>query len=437
MPDTRSQIAVPTVAIETHGCKLNQSDSFVFVRELETAGFKLVSRDEPADVYIVNTCTVTHIADRKGRQALRSARRLNPNATIVATGCYAERDPDALKALNEIDLVVGNTGKYELVKKIVEMQSEQIVPCSTGDDSVIDSSSILRSRPMIKIQEGCNQICAYCIVPKVRGRERSIHPGKIISEIKRYSLDGCKEIVLTGTQLGSYGFDLEDIDLPGLIKQILLNTDVPRVRVSSLQPQEISDNLLDLWADSRLCPHFHIPLQSASDRILKMMRRRYTNSQYSNSINKIRNKIQDASITTDVIVGFPQETKEEFEETYNMCDQVGFTDVHVFPYSERPGTSAVYFGNKVDAIEKTSRVRRLLNKCETHSSEYRKKFLGTARPVLWERQTYLSGVVRWQGLTDNYLKVITDDPKDLGNQITFVNLSTLGDDGIYEGQICN
>ena len=159
---------------------------------------------------------------------------------------------------------------------------------------------------MIKIQEGCNQICAYCIVPKVRGRERSIDPDKIISENKQYSLDGYKEIVLTGTQLGSYGFDLEDIDLVGLIQQILLNTDVPRIRVSSLQPQEISDRLLELWTDSRLCPHFHIPLQSASDRILKMMRRRYTNVQYANSINKIRKKIDNASITTDVIVGFPQ-----------------------------------------------------------------------------------------------------------------------------------
>ena len=432
MIDTNLQISVPTVSIETHGCKLNQSDSFGFVRELETAGFKLVSRDEPADVYIVNTCTVTHIADRKGRQALRSAKRLNPNATIVATGCYAERDPEALKSLDEIDLVVGNSGKFELVKKIVEIQAERNVPCSTGDDSVINGSSIVRSRPMIKIQEGCNQICAYCIVPKVRGRERSIDPGKIISEIKRYSLDGYKEIVLTGTQLGSYGFDLEDIDLVGLIQQILLNTDVPRIRVSSLQPQEISDRLLELWTDSRLCPHFHIPLQSASDRILKMMRRRYTNVQYANSINKIRKKIDNASITTDVIVGFPQETNQEFEETYNMCDQVGFTDVHVFPYSERPGTSAVYFGNKVDAIEKTSRVRRLLNQCEIHSLEYRTKFLGTVRPVLWERQTYVSGESRWQGLTDNYLKVITVDSEDLRNQITLANLKELDDSGTYK-----
>ena len=248
-----------TVAIETHGCKLNQADSGVLGRQFADAGFRVVSTGDPVDVYVVNTCTVTHVADRKARHALRSARRRNPDATIVATGCYAQRAPQQLEAVEAVDIVAGNTDKSTLVQSIVAWKGEPLVPCAVGDDGQAASPATLRTRAMVKIQEGCDQVCAYCIVPKVRGRERSVPPDGIIDEIERYGSLGYKEVVLTGTQLGSYGFDLPGMTLSRLLRHVLAETGVPRLRVSSLQPQEVGRDLLELWKDTRLCPSLSHP----------------------------------------------------------------------------------------------------------------------------------------------------------------------------------
>ena len=233
MPHANPQKAKPRVAIETHGCKLNQADSTRLTWQFIEAGFQPVSTDEPADVFVVNTCTVTHIADRKARQSLRAARRRNPDAIIVAAGCYPQRSPGELGLLEEVDLVVGNADKSTLVRQVKECRGEPPIPCATGADVKVGSPGITRTRTMVKIQEGCDQVCAYCIVPKVRGRERSIPPDDIVSDIGRYVARGYKEVVLTGTQLGSYGFDLPDIDLTRLLERILLGTDVVRLRISS------------------------------------------------------------------------------------------------------------------------------------------------------------------------------------------------------------
>ena len=279
---------MPRVAIETHGCKLNQADSGGLATEFAQAGFEVVGEDTPVDVYVVNSCTVTHVADSKARQALRSARRRHPNATIVATGCYAQRSPETLRQLNEVDLVVGNTEKASLVRHVIDWAGDEIVPCATGDDVQAISPSAARTRAMVKIQEGCNQVCAYCIVPKVRGRERSIPPDDIVRTIDEYTNRGYKEVVLTGTQLGSYGFDLEEIDLTGLIRHVQDRCDMARLRVSSLQAHEIDKRLLGLWSDDRLAPHFHLPLQSGSDAVLKRMRRRYDSRQFLKAVSAIR-----------------------------------------------------------------------------------------------------------------------------------------------------
>ncbi len=405
----------PTVAVETHGCKLNQADSSVLAAEFVAAGFRLVESHEPADVYLVNTCTVTHVADRKARQALRAARRRNPNATVVATGCYAERAPEALRVLEEVDLVAGNFEKPGLVRQVIEWRKESVTPCADGSDQVERSG---RNRAMVKIQEGCDQICAYCIVPKVRGRERSILAGDVVRTIEQYLAAGYKEIVLTGTQLGSYGFDLPDIDLTGLLRFILAETDVPRLRVSSVQPQEISEDLLGLWEDPRLCPHFHLALQSGSDAVLARMRRRYTSREYLETVEMVRDSVRGASLTTDVILGFPGETNDDFRETYELCDRVGFSSMHVFPYSTRPGTSAAHFDGHVDAATKSQRVGELIGLSSKHAHEFRSRSLGITRPVLWEERRTHNGADRWVGLTDNYIRVVAESDRPLRNTIT-------------------
>ena len=412
----------PTVAIETHGCKLNQADSGVLSSDFARAGFRLVSGEEACDVYLVNTCTVTHVADRKARHALRAARRRHPNATIVATGCYAQRSPEALRALAEVDLVAGNTEKAELVRQVVSWRGASVVPCATGAETEQPGSGVARTRAMIKIQEGCDQVCAYCIVPRVRGRERSIPPEEIIGRIEEHVSRGYKEAVLTGTQLGTYGFDLHGVGLPGLIERILAETDVARLRVSSLQPQEIDADLLSLWSDSRLAPHFHLPLQSGSDAVLHRMRRRYTARLYADTVKRIRHHVPVAAVTADVIAGFPGETEEQFDETVALCEGLGFASLHAFPYSVRPGTSAAHFGEQIDAETKSRRVAELVSLSKRHAGAFRVRFIGAIRPVLWEGPKQRLGDGYYSGLTDNYIRVVAQSRAALTNLITLARL---------------
>jgi len=432
---TQENVHTRTFAIETHGCKLNQADTLVIAREFKEAGLMQVAEDERADVYVVNSCTVTHVADRKARQALRAARRRNPNATIVATGCYAQRTPEALQAIAEIDLVFGNVQKPRLVRQVLDWRGEQAVPCSTGDEAEYISPHVDRSRAMVKIQEGCNQVCAYCIVPKVRGRERSIPTDELVSEIGTHVASGYKEVVLTGTQLGSYGFDLEGSSLVSLIEAIITQTDIQRLRVSSLQPKEMTDELLALWNDRRLCSHFHMPLQSGSDSILRKMRRRYSSQEYEETVKRIRSRIPDASITADVIVGFPGETDGDFRNTYELCERIGFTDMHVFPYSVRPGTSAAHYEGHVPPDVKGERMRALLELAKRQARQVRLSRIGATRRVLWESQGRRNDAMRWFGLTDDYLRVTTKSARTLLNAITPVTLTALGDDGVVEAEL--
>ena len=420
-----------TVAIETHGCKLNQADSSLLAWEFAKAGYRLVSPDEPADIFVVNSCTVTHIADRKARHALRSARRRNSNATVVATGCYAERSPDELLELQEVDLVIGNRDKATLVRQVVEWTGEAPVPCAVGAETDAFSPRTARTRAMIKIQEGCDQVCAYCIVPRVRGRERSIPPEDIVDEVNRRVAGGYKEVVLTGTQLGSYGFDLPDVDLTRLLALILRDTEIARLRISSLQPQDITVEMLDLWSNDRLCPHFHMPLQSGSDTVLNRMRRRYTGSLYGETVEMIRRLVPDVSLTADVIVGFPGETDQQFEETYALCERIGFADMHVFPYSVRPGTSAAHFEGRVAPHVKSHRVDTMLTLGKRQATEFRGRFVGTVRPVLWERAERVNGSSRWSGLTDNYIRVSSRSSRKLANSITPARLTRQRDGLTY------
>jgi len=420
-----------TVSILTHGCKLNQADSEALARRFVQAGYRLVGPADPADIYVINTCTVTHVADSKARQALRAAHRQNPSALVVATGCYAQRAPKELAGLEAVSLVVGNSEKERLVEAVLAAREYQSVPRSAGRDTpnrsekwqgAMEAHPPGRTRAMVKIQEGCNQVCAYCIVPKVRGRERSISADVLVSQVKHRVEEGYKEVVLTGTQLGSYGFDLEAINLKGLLERLLKETEVARLRVSSLQPQEIARELLQLWEDPRLCPHFHMPLQSGSDHVLKRMRRRYTAAQYAEAVDRVRCKVPGVAVSADVIVGFPGEEEWQFQESLHFAQRMEFASIHVFPYSVRPGTSAAYMGPRVDERAKRERMEEMLEVAREQASLFRRKSIGTTRQVLWERAEVRDGRPMYLGLTDNYLKVHTEQGAPLLNQITSAKL---------------
>ena len=417
-----------TVAIETHGCKLNQADSEVIARQFTQAGYRVVNLNDGPDIYVLNSCTVTHVADAKARQALRAARKRNPSLTVVATGCYAQRAPDQVRNVEGVDLVLGNRQKPRLVEAALQARGVATVPCAEGVDSLTGPESLGRTRAMIKIQEGCNQVCAYCIVPKVRGKERSIPPEKLLQQVCQRVAEGYREVVLTGTQLGSYGFDLSQGDLRSLIELVLEHGNVERLRVSSLQPQEITPGLLNLWKDPRLCPHFHMPLQSGSNAVLKRMRRRYTADQYRETVERIYGAIPHAAVTADVLVGFPGETEEEYQETFRLCESVDFASMHVFPYSVRPGTSAAYVDSQVEPAVKRARMDRMLTLAEEKASVFRRRSLGEIRPVLWEKE-FEDGV--YSGLTDNYLKVRVNTSRPLANEITWARLTEEREGVIY------
>ena len=407
----------PKVTIETHGCKLNQSDSLNLSLELSQNGYLISESKDDCDIYILNTCTVTHVADRKGRQSARSFKNQNPNSVVVVTGCYAQRAKEELESLPEVDLVFGNESKSEIVNSINSLLS--ISP----DESLLEIDQLMpsKNRAMIKIQEGCNQICSYCIVPRVRGREKSVEVKTLINQIKKFEELGFQEIVMTGTQLGSYGFDLQDMNLTKMLKEVLKNTTIPRIRVSSLQPQEISNELLEVWDNKRLCNHFHIPMQSGSNQVLKQMRRRYTSEQFTSAVDLINNNFRNASITTDVIVGFPNETESDFQLSKSLSKYSQFSDMHIFKFSKRPKTSAFFLKDNVDSMIKNSRSSELTEIRLEMFKEFRHKQDLLKEEILWENYNHSTNST--YGLTKNYIRVENKTTRPKANTIQKVKLS--------------
>ena len=423
------------VAIETHGCKLNQADSQALARRFVSAGYRVVSLADGPDVYVLNSCTVTHVADAKARQALRAARRRNPSMTVVATGCYAQRMPDQLRSIAGVDLVVGNFEKSLIVSQVQRVRSVKTVSCGEGSEDSVAQESLGRTRAMVKIQEGCNQVCSYCIVPKVRGRERSIPPEELVATVRRRVDEGFREVDLTGTQLGSYGFDLPDSDgLKGLVAKILAETNVERLRVSSLQPQEITPDLLELWRNPRLCPHFHMPMQSGSDAVLRRMRRRYTAGEYRRTVEGIYEAFPHASVTADVIVGFPGETEKDHRRSLELCESLDLAGMHVFPFSVRPGTSAAHMTSLVPPQVKQRRKAEMLDLAKGKARDFRRRALGDVRPVLWERQVSPGMLV---GLTDNYLRVEAALDESMVNEISMVRLAEVRGEVVIGEPVCS
>ncbi len=411
------------VKIDTLGCKLNQAEAEILAEHFVRAGYCLTESIADADVYVVNTCTVTHIADRKSRHLLRAAHRSNAKTIVVATGCYTQRKSRELAAINGVDMVVGNDEKMNIIP-LMQSTGYPAIQNDSRREQLSGNINHIKNRAFVKAQDGCSNFCAYCIVPLVRGPEKSVAVGEIIAQINEKVTHGYKEVVITGTEIGSYHDD--EINLIGLIKKILDETSIERLRISSLQPHHITPQLTELWHNRRLCPHLHLPLQSGSNNILRAMKRRYSIKEYGNAISLLR-KIPDVAITTDVIVGFPGESVDDFEESFNFYKYMNFARVHVFPFSLRPGTQAADMNGQINAMIKKQRSQLMITLAEQSAKKFKKKFLGEMRYVLWEKE--INGV--WSGLTANYIRVYAKNDRDLANKMTRVELEKLYKDGVW------
>jgi threonylcarbamoyladenosine tRNA methylthiotransferase MtaB len=417
------------VALESLGCKLNQAETEALADRLVSRGHVLTGSAGEADVYVLNTCTVTHIADRKSRQALRSARRANPQARVIATGCYARRAPEELSRLGVVDAIVGDAEDGELVSAI-ESHGHVRTIGRTGDST----GSWSRTRSLVKIQEGCSDYCSFCVVPYTRGPGRSRTLDEVLAEVKDRAARGHQEVVLTGTKIGEYRSNgRASAGLPELIRRILAETKVEQLRLSSLQPADLSPELIMLWHNDRLCPHLHLPLQSGSDTILRQMHRPYSLAEYEVAVCQARDTIPDLSITTDILVGFPGEGEGEFEESHRFCERIGFAGMHVFPYSKRPGTAAATMPGQIDDKVKKNRSARMMALGKRSARQFRSQFLGRTMMVLWEDD---SGEGLWSGHTANYLRVYAQSDKNPANQMLAVKLVEEYADGLV-GEIVN
>ncbi len=409
-----------TIALQTVGCKLNQAETDSLARKFLDAGYQVVAPTDAADVYLLNTCTVTHIADHKCRKLLRTVHRRSPRSLIVATGCYAERAQADLSNIEGVGLIVGSHDKERIVDIVGDKANgHRIRRHRSGPQR-----PPFRTRALVRIQEGCSQPCSFCIVPRVRGPERSWPEEEIVAEVKARVTEGNKEVILTGTRIGCYG---QDGGLNGLIARILAECGIQRLRLSSLEPSALTPDLLRLWEDSRLCPHIHLPLQSGSDSVLGRMGRTYSTADYQRAVSLAREAIPNLALTTDVMVGFPGESDGEFSDSYHFCQHMGFANLHIFPYSARPGTRATRLGNSVEDREKKRRIHLMLDLADRSSQRFRERFLGQNMDVLWERQK--DGM--WFGLTDNYLRVLLSSHEPLTNELLATDLVALTNDGFW------
>ena len=399
------------VAFHTLGCKVNQVETEQIKDELIQKGYQVVDFSQPADLYIINTCTVTHVSDRKSRAVIRRALRTNPEATVVVTGCLAELEPEKLASMKGVNLVVGNRDKHRIAE-IIDSQDELLTngglirePISSQDplEPVYYHLHHERTRAFVKIQDGCQSFCTYCIVPYTRGPERSKDPDLVVKEFKQLIAMGYREIVLTGIHTGQYGKAMPGWTLDRLVKKILEEVGGEyRIRLSSIELREISDQLIELMRNEpRLCRHLHIPLQSGSDKVLKRMVRRYNREEYRRRVLETAELVPDIGLAADVMVGFPGETEEDFAATFQLLQDLPLLDLHVFKYSPRPGTPAASFPDQVDERVKNERSSILLDLAEQKHQAFLKKMIGKKLTVLVES----CQAAMCTGLSDNYIEV--------------------------------
>lgn len=411
------------IYVSSLGCKLNQSEMDALTERLTAGGHQVVASPAEANLCVLNTCAVTHVAAQKSRQALRRLNRDNPQARLIATGCYAQLTPEDLRPLPGVELVVGNREKDHLEGLLGDR--------ATGKEAAQPASRVPRprTRALIKIQDGCDNACTYCIIRVARGPQRSRPVSEILAEVRARLAAGHQEIVLTGVHIGAYGQDRQrgpaGTDLWTLIRQILAETDVPRLRLSSIEPWDLSEQAFQLWDNPRLCRHLHLPLQSGCNATLRRMARRYTTAEFGEWVTAARATIPDLSVTTDVIVGFPGETGDEFAESLAFVQNMHFSRMHVFPYSLRAGTPAAEMPGQVPPQVKAQRARALRAIASESQRAFNQRFVGRTLGVLWESYRERDDGPTWSGLTDNYLRVYTSSSANLANTLVPTRLVAL------------
>ena len=400
------------VAFCTLGCKVNQYETNAMEESFAGSGYEIVNFEEKADIYVINTCTVTNMSDKKSRQMIRKAKQLNADAIVVAVGCYAQVSKENLEKIEEVDLILGNNEKKEIVKYVEEFEKEKIVHLEDvlHQKEFIDFGTTLnmeKTRAVIKVQDGCDRFCSYCIIPYARGRVRSRKLESVIEEVKGLAENGVKEVVLTGIHIASYGKDFkEDISLINLLEEINKIDGIERIRLGSLEPTIINEEFLSRLSKlEKICHHFHLSLQSGCDETLKRMNRRYTTEEFENVTKLLRNTYKDVILTTDIIVGFPGETLEEFNKTYEFLKRIAFYKMHVFKYSRRKGTKADLMEHQIAPDVQEERSKKLIELSNENQERYNQEYVGKTIEVLFEEQDgeYI------KGHTANYIVVRVKD----------------------------
>lgn len=395
--------ATPTVSIKTLGCRANQADSDQLIEAFSKVGFGLSEFDLPTDVFVVNTCTVTHVADRKSRQFINKVLRKYPEAIVIIAGCYASVSTDLLKNLYPSAVVMNES----IPSKIVGEATRRLSPGLRSElanreyTDVLFGGTVSRARPYVKLQDGCSNVCSFCIVPRARGKSVSRSQGEVLVEASRLFEAGFEELVLSGISMGSYLCPETGVRLGGLVQKILDLSWAGRVRLSSIEPMDFDPELFDVFKSGRICPHFHVPLQSGHDEVLRRMRRPYTTSDYRGILDELRAIDENVAISTDVMVGYCNETQEEFEATREFIREIEFAYIHAFPYSKRSGTLAGLQHDSVPSIVKRERISAVTKLSTELSAKYRMRFVGSRRQVLWEN----SSGDKCFGVTDNFIRV--------------------------------
>ena len=423
------------VALHNLGCKVNAYETEAMQQMLEAAGYEIVPFEPGADIYVINTCTVTNIADRKSRQMLHKAKKMNPNAVVVAAGCYVQADTKKAEADASIDIIIGNNKKQELISILENYRSGQQKTTECVDINHTKEYEKLEidrteehTRAYLKVQDGCNQFCTYCMIPYARGRIRSRKTEDVVGEVKRLAASGCQEVVLTGIHLSSYGKERpeEQENLLTLIQAVHEVEGIERIRLGSLEPGIITKEFAEAISSlPKVCPHFHLSLQSGCTATLKRMNRRYTAQEYREKCEILRKYYPAPALTTDVITGFPGETEEEFEESRSFVDSIHFYETHIFPYSKREGTKAAAMPDQLLEQVKKERSRILIALGQEHQREYMEQFLGKKKEVLFEEQQKIQGQTYWTGHTMEYLKVAVISEENLENKRVMVQLQKI------------
>lgn len=426
-------------ALHNLGCKVNAYETEAMQHLLEEAGYEIVPFTQKADVYVINTCSVTNMADRKSRQMLHKAKKNNPDSIVVAAGCYVQTSEKEVLNDLSVDIVIGNDRKHDLVRLLEEYSLDSVN--DTVDDindgkhdfeELFIDQTKEHTRAFIKVQDGCNQFCSYCIIPYVRGRVRSRRFENVIAEVERLAANGFKEVVLTGIHLSSYGVDFEEATgLLELIQAVNAVKGIERIRLGSLEPKIVTEHFAsELSKLDKICPHFHLSLQSGCDATLKRMNRKYTTKEYERGCELLRKYFVHPAITTDVIVGFPGETEEEFEQTKAYLEHIHFYEMHIFKYSKRKGTRAAVMPDQIDEQIKAARSEKLIALGHDMSKEFRKFYIGKNEEVLFEEKAVIGDKEYFVGYTKEYVKVAKETAENLENQIVSGRISGMLTDEI-------